>query len=72
MQVIDAEKVHSLLEFKGLISALRQAHLGGMPKHGGRYAFEEPNEGAQPDRFIIIPAWEPGEGILAKFTTSFP
>ena len=72
MRVIDAAEVHATLDFAGLIEALRRAHLGAMPKHGLRLAFEEANEDAQPDRFIIIPAWEPGEGILAKFTTSFP
>ena len=72
MQLIDARQIHELLAFDGLIDALRRAHLGGMPKHGSRFAFEEANAEAQPDRFIIIPAWQPGEGILAKFTTSFP
>jgi ornithine cyclodeaminase len=72
MRVINAAEVHANLPFDGLIEALRRAHLGSMPKHGSRLAFEEPNPDAQPDRFIIIPAWQPGEGILAKFTTSFP
>lgn len=72
MQVIEARHVHELLDFPGLIAALRQAHLGGMPKHNARHIFEEPRPDGQPDAFIALLAWQPGEGILSKMTTSFP
>jgi ornithine cyclodeaminase/alanine dehydrogenase-like protein (mu-crystallin family) len=72
MLMIDADRVHELLDFEGLIAALKQAHLGGMPKKSDRIIFEEPNAEGQPDIFIILPAWQPGEGILAKLVTSFP
>jgi ornithine cyclodeaminase/alanine dehydrogenase-like protein (mu-crystallin family) len=72
MLMIDAQRVHELLDFKGLIAALKQAHLGGMPKHSDRIIFQEPNPKGQPDIFIILPAWQPGEGVLAKLVTSFP
>lgn len=72
MQTVEAARVHALLEYPGLIAAFRQAHLGGMPKHGGRYIFTEPNPGAQADALILLPAWQPGEGILVKMVTSFP
>jgi ornithine cyclodeaminase/alanine dehydrogenase-like protein (mu-crystallin family) len=73
MLMIDAKQVHDLLDFKGLIAALETAHMGGMPKQSDRHIYQEPNEkGQQPDIFIILPAWEPGEGILAKMVTSFP
>jgi ornithine cyclodeaminase/alanine dehydrogenase-like protein (mu-crystallin family) len=72
MLMIDANRVHELLGFDGLIAALRQAHLGGMPKMSNRFIFQEPNPDGQPDVFIILPAWQPGEGILAKLVTSFP
>jgi ornithine cyclodeaminase len=72
MQVIDARQVHELLDFPGLIAALRQAHLGGTPRHNARHIFEEPRPDGQPDAFIALLAWQPGEGILSKMTTSFP
>lgn len=72
MRIVDAQDVHAAMPFAGLIEAMRVAHLGAMPRHGSRLAFEEPNADGQPDRFIVIPAWQPGEAILAKFTTSFP
>jgi ornithine cyclodeaminase/alanine dehydrogenase-like protein (mu-crystallin family) len=72
MEMIDAKRVHELLDFDGLIAALRTAHMGGMPKKSDRIIYQEPNPEGQPDIFIILPAWEPGEGILAKMVTSFP
>lgn len=70
--MIDSERVHQLLDFPGLIAALEVAHMGGMPKQSDRQIYQEPNPDGQPDIFIILPAWEPGEGILAKLVTSFP
>lgn len=72
MLMIDAARVHALLDFKGLIAALGQAHLGGMPKWSDRFFHQEPDPDGQPDIFIILPAWQPDEGILAKMVTSFP
>lgn len=72
MELIDARRVHELADFGGLIEALRKAHAGGMPKHSDRQIYQEPNAEGQPDIFIILPAWEPHEGILAKLVTSFP
>lgn len=72
MEMIDARRVHELADFGGLIEALRTAHKGGMPKHNDRLIYQEPNPAGQPDIFIILPAWQPQEAILAKFVTSFP
>lgn len=72
MEMIDARRVHELLDFKGLIAALESAHQGGMPKQSDRLIYQEPNPQGQPDIFIMLPAWQPQEGILAKLVTSFP
>lgn len=72
MELINADRVHELLDYKGLVPAIRQAHLGGMPRHSDRSIYEEPNAEGHPDSLIILPAWEPDEGILAKLVTSFP
>jgi ornithine cyclodeaminase/alanine dehydrogenase-like protein (mu-crystallin family) len=72
MQMIDAAKVHDLLDFKGLIEALRLAHMGGMPKTTDRLIYQEPHGDGDTDAFIILPAWEPGEALMCKLVTSFP
>lgn len=72
MQMIDANKVHELLEYDGLVAAIRQAHRGGMPKTADRILYQEANASGHPDSFIILPAWQPQEGLLCKLVTSFP
>ncbi|MCC7045962.1 MAG: ornithine cyclodeaminase [Alphaproteobacteria bacterium] len=72
MQVIEAARVHELLAYDGLIEAIRKAHLGGMPKMSDRQIFQQPHPGGDPDIVIVLPAWQPQEGILTKIVTSFP
>ncbi len=72
MQMIDAQRVHELLDYDGLVAAIRQAHMGGMPKFSDRIRYEVANESGHPDSFIILPAWQPQEGLLCKLVTSFP
>lgn len=72
MQMIDAQQVHDLLDYEGLVAAIRQAHLGGMPEITDRIRYEVPNREGHPDSFIILPAWQPQEGLLCKLVTSFP
>ena len=72
MQIIDAQTVHELLEYGGLVEALRQAHLGEMPKYSDRMIYQQANPRGHPDAFIVLPAWQPGEGLLCKVVTSFP
>ena len=72
MRMIDARRVHELLEYEGLVEALRQAQLGAMPKMSDRIIYQEANAEGHPDSFIILPAWQPQEGMLCKLVTSFP
>ncbi|MBN9451556.1 MAG: ornithine cyclodeaminase [Bosea sp.] len=72
MQMIDAARVHQLLGYEGLVEALRKAHLGEMPKMSDRHIYEEAHADGRPDIFILLPAWEPEEGMLVKLVTSFP
>ena len=72
MQIIDAQTVHELLHYDGLVEALRQAHLGEMPKYSDRMIYQQANPQGHPDAFIVLPAWQPGEGLLCKVVTSFP
>ena len=72
MQLIEARRVHELLEYSGLVEAIREAHRGDMPKMSDRIIYHEPNEQGPPDSFIILQAWQPQEGLLCKLVTSFP
>jgi ornithine cyclodeaminase len=72
MKMIDAQRVHQLMEYEGLVEALRKAHQGEMPKLSDRIIYQEPNPEGQPDSFILLPAWQPGEGLLCKLVTVFP
>ena len=72
MRMIDAQQVHDLLDYPGLIEAMRAAHLGPLPKLSDRIIYHEENSEGPPDSFIILPAWEPQEGLLCKLVTSFP
>lgn len=72
MQVIEAARVHELLAYDGLVEAIRQAHLGGMPKMVDRHIHQQPHPDGDPDIFILLSAWQPQEGLLAKMVTSFP
>ena len=72
MQLIDAQRVHELLEYGGFVEALRVAHLGDMPKHSDRIIYQEPGADGHTDSFIVLPAWQPQEGMLCKLVTVFP
>lgn len=71
IEFIDADDVHRMLDFETLVSALEEAHKGDTPRHD-RHLMEEPRGDDQPDIFINLPAWQPGEGIGVKLVTSFP
>ena len=72
MRMIDAHQVHELLDYPSLVEALRSAHLGEMPKMSDRIIYHEANPQGPPDSFIVLPAWQPQEGLLCKLVTSFP
>ena len=72
MQVVDAARVHELLEYGGFVDALFDAHLGEMPKYSDRLDYHEPNANGHTDSFIVLPAWQPREGLLCKLVTVFP
>lgn len=72
MDVIDAARVHAMLAYDGLIDALYQAHLGGMPTMSDRHIYHQPHPDGRPESLILLPAWQAGEGILTKVVTSFP
>lgn len=70
MRLIDGDTVHRLLDWRGLVEALRRAHQGPMPE-GRDLALDEP--GGDGERsFILLPSWQ-RDGLLgAKLITAFP
>ena len=71
MRFVDAALVHAAMPWAGLIEALRQAHRARKPQIG-RAVLQEPRADSQPDVFLTIPAWQPGEALGCKLVASFP
>lgn len=71
MRMIDAATVHRLLDWPGVIEALRRSHCGPAPK-AARAVLDEPREGGLPNMLLAQPAWQPGEALGVKLVTSFP
>jgi ornithine cyclodeaminase/alanine dehydrogenase-like protein (mu-crystallin family) len=71
MKMIDSATVHRLLDWPGLISALRRSHCQSKPKTA-RVALEQPREGGHPNMLMVLPAWQEGEALGVKIVTSFP
>jgi len=65
----DAETVHRLLDYPGLIEALREAHREGLAPQVGAQVMDEPG-GA--NAFVSLVAWAPHRAIAAKLVGVFP
>ncbi|WP_246479922.1 ornithine cyclodeaminase family protein [Kaustia mangrovi] len=68
---MDADTVHRLLDFPGLVDALAEAHRGPEPLVE-RADLARDTGGETPDSFLIRPAWQPGVACGAKLTTVMP
>jgi len=71
MQFIDAESVHRLLDFQGLVEALAVAHRLPPPLDD-RSELHHSGGGETPDTFFVLPAWAPGHAFGAKLVTVMP
>ncbi|MDQ0390463.1 Gfo/Idh/MocA family oxidoreductase [Labrys monachus] len=71
MQMIDADAVHRLLDYEGLVEALRRAHRGAMPETG-EICLSDPGQPAVARHFLALPAWQAGDMLGIKLATSFP
>jgi ornithine cyclodeaminase/alanine dehydrogenase-like protein (mu-crystallin family) len=69
MRFFDADAVHSLLDYPGLIEAMRHAHRGPAPEPV-RMVREDPGGGA--NRFIVQFGWQKDAVIAAKLAGIFP
>jgi len=69
MRVFDAGSVHSLLDYPGLIEAMRKAHCGPAPETI-RMVRDEPDGGA--NRFVVQFGWQRDAAVAVKLVGVFP
>ena len=70
MQLIDAEAVHRLLDYPGLVAALREAHRTGAMPSSQALVMSEPGSGE--NKFVSLLAWASGDVVAAKLVGVFP
>ena len=68
MQMINADQVHNLLDFPGLIEALRRGHLES-PAETHSHLMQDTATGTA---FLALPAWQHGKAMGIKVVTVFP
>ncbi len=69
MRYIDGETVHQLLDYPGLVEALRRAHRGAMP-NSSHMLLDEPGGGE--NKFVSLVGWKRDELIAVKLVGVFP
>lgn len=72
MRLIDADTVHHLLDYPGLIEALAEAHRGGPPLVDRCLLQAEDSESHRGESFLVLPAWLPGRSMGVKMATVMP
>jgi ornithine cyclodeaminase len=70
LRLVEAAQVHALCDWAGLIDALADAHRGSKPLIGR--ASLEGVEGPHCQRYIDMPAWQPGVAMGSKLVTVMP
>lgn len=69
MKLVDADTVHRLLDYPGLVAALRKAHAG--PPPAARAAvMDEPGGGE--NKFVSLVAWAGRSALAVKLVGVFP
>jgi ornithine cyclodeaminase/alanine dehydrogenase-like protein (mu-crystallin family) len=69
MKLIDANTVHELLDYPGLVAALHKAHQGPMPE-AANLIRDEPGGGD--NKFVALVGWQRDQGIAVKMVGVFP
>jgi ornithine cyclodeaminase/alanine dehydrogenase-like protein (mu-crystallin family) len=70
MQFFDADAVHFLLDYPGLIEAMRQAHRGPAPDASHMMVRDEPGGGG--NKFVVQVGWQRDTVIAVKLVGVFP
>ena len=71
MHVIDAERTHALLDYPGLVEALRDLFRRGVDRIE-RAFLDQPLPEGQSNSWLILPAWQFGRNFGAKLVSVFP
>ena len=70
VNILNAHDVNRLLDYSGLIEALRAAHrVGSMPRSEAMVMGEPPDEA---NKFVSLVAWAPKDVIAVKLVGVFP
>ena len=70
MRFISADDVHRLLDYPGLVAALRAAHRADRMPQSRSTILSEPPEDT--NKFVSLVAWAPGDTIAVKLVGVFP
>jgi ornithine cyclodeaminase len=71
MHVIDAERAHALLDYPGLVEALRDLFRRGVDRTE-RVFLDQPLAQGTSNNWLILPAWQFGRHFGAKLVSVFP
>lgn len=71
MHVIDAERTHALLDYPGLVEALRELFHRGVDRLE-RASLSQPLPEGGGNDWILLPAWQFGRNFGAKLVSVFP
>ena len=71
MQYIDAARTHALLDYPGLVEALRELFRRGVDTLE-RMGLSQPLPKGESNFWLILPAWQFGRNFGAKLVSVFP
>jgi ornithine cyclodeaminase len=71
MRMVDGDQVHALLDYPGLIDALRQGHVAGVDQAQSTLLTQALATGGE-NSFLALPAWQHDEALGIKVVTVFP
>jgi alanine dehydrogenase len=71
MQLIDAERTHRLLDYPGLVEALRELYRRGVDRLE-RMGLSQPLPSGGTNDWLLLPAWQFGRHFGAKLVSVFP
>jgi ornithine cyclodeaminase len=71
MHVIDADRAHALLDYPGLVEALRDLFRRGVDRLERAYLSQPLPQGGNND-WLLLPAWQFGRNFGAKLVSIFP
>ncbi|MGH7185629.1 MAG: ornithine cyclodeaminase family protein, partial [Pseudomonadota bacterium] len=71
MHIIDAERTHALLDYPGLVEALRDLFRRGVDRLE-RIGLDQPLPDGGVNHWLLLPAWQFGRNFGAKLVSVFP